>query len=385
MLTVLAVTSLVYWAALAVAVSKTLRGVPPPPSAGERPSWPKVSIVIPARNEEGHIARALKSKLSDDFPNLEIVFVNDRSTDGTGRVADTVAREDARLKVVHLAELPPGWLGKVHAMQRGLEACTGDWVLFSDADVELAPGTLRRVVALAEDQALDHVTVLPRITGEGAFLQAALAAFFRVIVAGGRLWSVCDPASTAAAGVGAFNLVRRATFARTPGLEWLRMEIGDDMGLGLMVKRAGLRSTVLNGRDLINLDFYPSYSALARAVEKNGAAAPFPILVFANLLLIALEAGFLTGPPWLSLPGYALSATVSFRLSAWLGQPVWTAFVPGLGMLLLGSALIRSAVLALFRGGVLWRGTLYPTGEVRAGNRIGFVPSSKPPPVKKPG
>lgn len=377
MLTLIAVLSIAYWLALAIVTEKSVRAVPFIGPLGERSFWPKLSVVIPARNEEPHIGEALRSKLGDDYPNLELIFVNDRSTDATGQIADTLALQDPRLRVVHLQELPAGWLGKVHAMQRGLEACTGDWVLFSDADVELAPGTLRRVMSFAEDQKADHVTVLPRITGSGPLLQSSLGAFFRLIVGAGRLWGVSRPESSAAAGVGAFNMVRRTALERTPGLEWLKMEIGDDMALGLMLKRAGLRSCVLNGRDFVSLDFYPSYGAMARAVEKNGAAAPFPILVFGNVLLMTLEAGFLVGPYNWAAPVYVLTVLVSWRLSKWLGLSLWPALVPGLGMFLLGLAMIRSAVLAQLRGGVLWRGTLYPVAEVRAGNRIGLVPSAR--------
>lgn len=377
-LTALALVSVAYWVALAIVIELTVRGVPPPPAATERgTAWPKVSLVVPGRDEEEHLARALRSKLADDYPNLEVVFVNDRSTDDTGGLAEALAREDARLTVVHVASLPEGWLGKVHAMQRGLEASTGAWVLFTDADVELARGTLRRVIDYAEQQRFDHVSLLPRVTGTGALLEAAMNAFFRVIVLGGRLWQVARAESSAAAGIGAFNLVRRDALAKTPGLEWLKLEIGDDMALGVMMKREGHRSCVLAGRDLLSLDFYPSYGAMVRAVEKNGAAAPFPILVLVNLAVVMLEAGFLLGPFELRLPAYVLSTLVSLRVSGWLGLPRWPAFVPGAGMALLSFAMVRSAVLCLARGGVLWRGTLYPTAAVRAGNRLGITPSAR--------
>lgn len=377
MLTVLALLSLAYWVALLVSVERSIRAVRGVPTDTGRAEWPRLSLVIPARNEAEHVAAALKSRLGDDYPNLEVVFVNDRSTDSTGEVAEALAKTEPRLRVVNVAELPAGWLGKLNAMQRGLEQATGEWVLFSDADVSWVPGTLRRVIHHAEAERADHVTILPRITGRGALLQAALTAFFRVVLLGGRLWGVAKPESTAAVGVGAFNLVRRSSLAKTPGLSWLKMEIGDDMALGMLMKRHGFASRVLNGRDALSLDFYPSYVALARAVEKNGAAAPFPILVLANVSLVVLETGFLAGPPAARLVGLVLSLIASLRACTWLGLPRWPCFIPGAGMALLNAAMVRSAVLCLFRGGVLWRGTLYPTAEVRAGNRLGLTPSAK--------
>jgi hypothetical protein len=112
---------------------------------------------------------------------------------------------------------------------------------------------------------------------------------------------------------------------------------------------------------------------MARAMEKNGVAAPLPLLVMTNALLVSLEAGFLGGPPLLAAGTGALAIATSYVLARWLGLSRWPALVPFLGMVLLVTAMFRSGLLALARGGVLWRGTLYPTAEVRVGNRIGFA------------
>jgi hypothetical protein len=178
-------------------------------------------------------------------------------------------------------------------------------------------------------------------------------------------------------GIGAFNLVRRSALERTPGLEWLKMEIGDDMALGVMLKRSGARPAVLNGRAEVSLEFYPSLRALTRALEKNGASVPFPQLFFGNLLLVVLECGLLAGVlsghvplQLLAMATWAVASGVSLGVSRWLGFPRWPALIPFLGILPLAWAMIRSGVLALVRGGVLWRGTYYPTSTVRAGRRL---------------
>jgi hypothetical protein len=263
-------------------------------------------------------------------------------------------------------------------MQRGLEQATGEWVLFSDADVHLAPGTLERVVAHAEARGLDHVAVLPSLTCKGLWLQATLSTFLLLMSALSRPWALSNPRSSAAVGVGAFNLVRRSALARTPGLEWLKMEIADDAALGVMLKRSGARQALLNGRDAVSLEFYPSVGALTRALEKNGATAPFPVFLFGNLLLVGLLCGLLAGfasgegPLVLLAAGtWVLGGAVTFALCRWLGLARAPALVPFAGVLPLAWAMVRSSALALVRGGVLWRGTFYPTSVVHAGQRVG--------------
>jgi cellulose synthase/poly-beta-1,6-N-acetylglucosamine synthase-like glycosyltransferase len=387
LLALLTAASALYWGSQALLLLRVVRSVPtlsavhaPPPTR-----WPRLSLIIPARNEERTLEPALRSKLANAYPELELVLVNDRSTDATGAVAESFARTEPRLQVVQVEQLPEGWLGKVHAMQRGLERASGEWVLFSDADIHLAPGVLERVIAYAEHEGLDHVCILPSLTSPGFVLRATLSTFFRLVCTFGRLWAVRDPRSSAAVGVGAFNLVRRSALARTPGLEWLKMEIGDDMALGVMLKRSGARQVVLNGRSEVSLEFYPSYRALTRALEKNGASMPFPVLLVGNLLLVVLEwgllAGVLSGYTPLVLLGagtWGVGSAVALGLARWLGFSRGPVPLPFLGMLPLVWATLRSGTLALVRGGVVWRDTFYPTSAVRAGLRLrpGAAPAS---------
>jgi cellulose synthase/poly-beta-1,6-N-acetylglucosamine synthase-like glycosyltransferase len=379
-LLLLTVASALYALTMSLLLVRVMRAVPrlqrlnaPPPAR-----WPRVSLVMPARNEEHTLESALRSKLGNTYPELELVLVDDRSTDGTGAIADHFARTEPRLQVVHVEHLPEGWLGKVHAMQRGLERASGEWVLFSDADVHLAPGTLEKIIAYAEREGLGHVTVLPEITCSGVVLQMALVSMFRLLCVSVRMWAVSDPRSSATMGAGAFNLVRRSALERTPGLEWLKMEIVDDVALGMMLKRSGAKQAVLNGRGGVSLEFYPSLGAFTRALEKSGASFPFLALVLGHLLLAVLECGFLagvfSGRPALVLLGvgtWALGAGTTWAFSVWSGFPRAPAPLAFLGVLPAGWASIRSAVLALVRGGVVWRGTFYPTSVVRAGQRMG--------------
>ncbi|MEW5741690.1 MAG: glycosyltransferase [Myxococcota bacterium] len=374
--TILFGVSATYWLLLGLALAYTARRVPtfaelPAP---RRSQWPTLSLVVPARDEGAHVTEALEARLAEGYPALEVVLVDDRSTDDTGERARALARRDRRVTVTRVDALPEGWLGKVHALERGLAVARGEWLLFSDADVHLAPGTLSRIVAWAEAEGVDHVAAMPSITPGGPGTALSLTCFFRLIIGGGRLWAVADPKSKAAVGVGAFNLFRRSAYARSPGLEWLKMEIGDDMALGVMLKRAGARSRVVIAQEAVSLQFYPSVRVMMKALEKNGATAPLPLSLLGLGLLLALELGWLAGfqsPGWpYALAAWAYATATGLLVARWLRHQAWPALLPGLGMVPLAFVLARSAWLAWRRGGVVWRGTFYPTAAVRAGSRL---------------
>lgn len=376
----LVVMSGAWWALQAVMSGISMRAVPRLAAlpAEALASWPTVSVVVPARDEGLHLEAALEAKRSEGYPALEVVVVDDRSQDDTGAIADALAARDSRVRAVHVTEVPEGWLGKVNALARGLDAASGEWVLFSDADVHLAPGTLARLVAWAERSGVDHVALVPSLRSRGPLVAPALATFFRLFSLL-PLWKVPDPRSSAAIGAGAFNLFRRRALDASPGLEWLKMEIADDMALGVMLKRAGARQAVVVGGDGAWLDFYPSFRAMARALEKNGAAAPMPLMLLGVAALVVLEAGYLAAlaiaTPWAWAVGAtvaALACVTQWGASRWLSLPRWPALVPWLGVVPLTLAMARSAVLAALRGGVVWRSTFYSTATVRAGQRLGM-------------
>ena len=340
--------------------------------------YPMLSVVVPSKDEGATIEASTQLRLLDPYPALEIIVVNDRSSDSTGEVAERIAQTDKRVRVVHLTSLPEGWLGKVHAMQRGLEASRGEWVLFSDADVRISAPALSRIIEYAERDGVDHIAVLPSCTACGLLLAPALGTFFRFLGSLTRLWQVSNPRSTTAFGAGAFNLVRRKTLERTEVLASLKMEIADDYALGVLLKRSGASQRVLVGGSSVALDFYPSAAAMVGALEKNGAAAPAFAMILGALALVGLDAGFLLGfmpvhPGLLlaSIATYLLAATTQLLAARWLGLASWPALFPFVGVFLLAYAIARSAILCALRGGVRWRSTFYSTDVVRAGSRLG--------------
>ena len=140
--------------------------------------WPTLSLIIPACNEERSIEAAARSLLEQRYPNLELIFVNDRSTDQTGDIIQRLAEEDSRVTVLHIETLPDGWLGKVHALHRATEVARGDWLLYTDADVSFQPGALQEIVQFAETEGVDHLAGLPRMRPAGVWVGIAIAAFY---------------------------------------------------------------------------------------------------------------------------------------------------------------------------------------------------------------
>lgn len=376
-----------YWLAKAILAVRAIRATPvlanvklPAPAA-----WPRVSIIIPACNEAATIESAVRSQLSQDYPDLEFVLINDRSADATGEIIERLATSDARVRALHIARLPEGWLGKVNALNTGVRESSGEWLLFIDADVHLAPTTIRDAIAYCIARDREHLALLPTFNPASFWLDVALASFMRLGIIGSRPWAIENPRSRASIGVGAFNLVKRAALERTPGFEWLRMEVVDDIGLGQLLKRSGARSSLALGRDRVSLHWYYSLSEMLRGTEKNAFAAlarfSYLRLLAFTLIYPALEISPLlallpVGVSWLpSVGGVALvCAFFAIRvISRWLRQPLLPGLLFPAGAILVAFAALRSGVLALLRGGLMWRGTLYPTALLREGQRYRFI------------
>ena len=208
-----------------------------------KPEWdrnpsgnPRVSIIVPARNEEEDIELSLTRLLELDYDNYEVIAVNDRSTDRTGEIMERVALSGSvkgRLRVIHHSELPFGWLGKTHAMWTATNEATGDWLLFTDADVLFKPDSVRRALAYAEAERADHVVLFPQMIMKRPGEYMMIAFFQTMFVFGHRPWKVADPKTRDHMGVGAFNLIRRSVYEAVGTYEALRMEVLDDMKLGL--------------------------------------------------------------------------------------------------------------------------------------------------------
>ncbi len=380
---IVAVVGLVYAAVIIATLIRVRRATPVLADLSPQPpaTWPRVSIVIAARDEAETIEAALTSKLAETYPDTEVVVVDDRSRDATGAIIARVAARDPRVVPVRVDTLPDGWLGKVHALARATERATGEWLLFSDADVHHDASTLTKAIAYCEANGIDHLCALPELWSSTPALDIAMNSFLRLAIVGARPWAVADPRSRAAMGGGNFNLVRRSALARTPGFEWLRLEVIDDVGLGQMLKRAGARSRLVNARGLVKLHFYRSLREMYRGAEKNAFALlgrfSLPAFVAAIAALLVLDAGPVAAlaagagaTPVIAGAALALGAVAQLVMAGWLGRPRWPALFGPLGTILVLAGAVRATALTLARGGIVWRDTFYSLDQLRGGMRL---------------
>ena len=383
-----------------------------------RPDWdrnpisnsgnPRVSIIVPARNEEDSIETALRTLLALDYDNYEVIAVNDRSTDRTGEIMEAVrenphfwqkqpaghpaapnvsqihhpfaqnaARMGHPLLVIHHTELPAGWLGKTHAMWTAANQATGEWLLFTDADVLFKPDSVRRALAYAEAEPADHVVLFPRMIMKRPGEYMMIAFFQTMFMFGHRPWKVADPSTDDHMGVGAFNLVRRRVYDAVGTYEALRMEVLDDMKLGKVVKNAGFAQRNVFGGDLISIRWGHGAFGIMNNLTKNF----FAVLSFQwwRTVISAIGLAFLNFGPfagiwlahgWARLP-YAVALGSMFLIYVGISRrsavPPYYFLLHPVSTAMFIYTLLRSMVLTLWIDGIVWRGTKYPLEELRKG------------------
>ena len=365
-----------------IVVLRTLRAVTKVPvfeeiETMEPDRWPLLTVIIPACNEAENIEDAVTKMQQQDYPELEIILVNDRSTDGTGEIAEQLAADDRRTRVIHIDQLPVDWLGKVHALHTGLGQAHGEWILFTDADVCFAPDLLRKAMAHALFEQLDHFTLIPKFVGGSFWLRVAVSTFEHLALERSRITELGKPDSAAFLGVGAFNLVRRQTLEQTPGMEWLRMEVIDDLGLAFMLMLAGARSGGAVCRRDLYLEWYRDLPHMARGVEKNFFAA-MQFNVFLTLLAAFGLAAGVAAPVFLLFSEFYFFSIALYTLFALVvqvfGKRMGRALIPGLssplGVLIIVVIMLRTAWLCHTRGGISWRGAHYDLASLKRGQRV---------------
>jgi len=354
-----------------------------------RPEWnlrptapqrePRVSVIVPARNEEENICETLLRLLALDFSNYEVIAINDRSTDRTGEIMDEVAlsSDPGLLRVIHISELPSGWLGKTHAMWTAATGATGDWLLFTDADVLFRPDSLRRAVAYAEAERADHLVLFPRMIMKSAG-EKMMVAFFQVLfLFGHRPWKVADPKARDHMGVGAFNMVRRSAYESVGTYSALRMEVVDDMKLGKVVKNAGFVQRNVYGEDLISLRWAKGAFGMVDNLTKNFFAVlsfqwwrTVAAIVGLGFLNLAPFLGVFLAHGWARVPyGIALGSMFAIYCGMSFRSPIppYYFVLHPISTSLFMYTLWRSMWRTLRDDGIVWRGTKYSLEELRRG------------------
>lgn len=342
----------------------------------EHASAPRVSIVVAARNEEKNVEEALQSLLSQDYQNLEIIVVNDRSTDQTGEILDWLARGDPRLQIVHIAELSHGWLGKNHALYFGAQRASGELLLFTDADVVMHPVTVSKAVSYMTDGRLDHVAVLPEVKTPGILLEMFVGAFGIFFSLYARPWKAKDPKSAKFIGIGAFNLVRAQVYQAVGAHQAIAMRPDDDMKLGKLIKKHGYRQELLFGRELISVEWYSSLRELIDGLMKNAFAG----VEYSVAAVIASSAALLLFYAWPFLAIFVttgeariINCTIVLVMVAlcwdaarFSNSRPWFGLGFPFATLLFVYILWRSMLTTIFNDGINWRGTHYSLAELKA-------------------
>jgi glycosyltransferase involved in cell wall biosynthesis len=359
---------------------------------------PRVSVIVPARNEEADIEQSLARLLQLDYDNYEVIAVNDRSTDRTGEIMERVAQDQSFhpsaplrggfsqriremghpvLRIIHHQELPSGWLGKTHAMWTATNEASGDWLLFTDADVLFKPDSLRRALVYAESEKADHVVLFPQMIMRRPGEYMMIAFFQTMFMFGHRPWKVADPKTKDHMGVGAFNLVRRSVYESVGTYEALRMEVLDDMKLGKVVKNAGFAQRNVFGGDLISIRWANGAMGVVNNLTKNF----FAVLSFQwpRTLIAAFGLAFLNLMPFLGIglaqgwerAPFAVALVSMFSIYVGMslrsGVPAYYFLLHPVSTALFIYTLLLSMFHALWNDGIIWRGTRYPLEELRKG------------------
>ena len=329
--------------------------------------YPPLSIIIPACNEEESIEQTISHLISQDYPDFEVIVINDRSTDRTGAILAELEIKYPQLQVITVTDLPPKWLGKNHALYQGVKQSKGEWLLFTDADIKYSPNSLKKTVGYSLKNDLDHLTIGPDIVYKG-FFYGGFISFFALVVT--VLFMISK-----SAGLGAFNLIKRSTYQAIGGHEAIAMQPVDDFALGKLVAREGYKQSYGYSKGIISVKLYDNLFAMVKGIEKNQFAGT-NYSVFATLamgcFLLFLHVypfvGVFFGPEWARVL-CGVSVITVFAIYNYSKNYMCLSlrhfFLHPISASLYLWAVIKSMVKVLSRGGIEWRGTVYSLEELR--------------------
>lgn len=339
---------------------------------GARPSrTPRLSVIIPARNEARVIERTVRAMLAQDYDPLEVIVVDDRSTDATGDILGTFA--DPRLIVIHGDEPPPGWLGKPWALAQGSRRATGELLLFVDADILYAPEAVAAAVAHWQRRGVAMIALLPHFELHGFWENVAIPNLSEFVFTLGPIFVANRsrrPIFAVGGGIG--NLLQREAYDASGGHEALRDAIVDDVGLARQLRVAGFRTEMVLADDMVSVRMYHGLREIVDGFTKNVFAAfgrKYTLLIlltlfalFANLFpfLMALRGDpiALVAVGVITAMRLVLSAGLRYRLDvALVAQPVMSVVWSWI--------MFRSMWITGIKRRLAWRGRSYDAAATR--------------------
>jgi glycosyltransferase involved in cell wall biosynthesis len=375
-----------------MAVSRRRMNLLKKPAAPLAEPFPHVTILIPAKDEGRRIAECLASALGQDYPEFDVLAIDDRSGDETGKIMDEMANADPRLKVIHVTDLPPGWTGKNHALHRGAMDARGQWLLFIDSDVILQPQALGATLNLAVGRRYDMLSLILRHETRGMW-ESVLVPIASAAFGSAHLMGLGNSKGKRRYfGNGQFMLIRRDVYDRIGGHEAVRNQYNEDMTLARIMKRSGFRPRMAWGIELGSVRMYDSLATIMRGWSRiffgSSCGSPWRSLCVMLFILFGCYSAYaaaawgiydlihsndrMMGIAWLA------AATVHWTMTTvqlgiiyrWMGtRAIYAAafFVSGWFVLVM---LCRAIWMCLTRR-VDWRGTSYS-------HPIGLADPTKP-------
>ncbi|MFQ5451437.1 MAG: glycosyltransferase [Nitrospinaceae bacterium] len=344
------------------------------PARGPLPSHPFVTVCVPARDEERDIRTCLTSLLAQDYPRFEVIAVDDNSTDATGEIIRSLAEKHSNLVFVEGSPLPPGWLGKPHALHQAQKRGRGDYLLFTDADVVFQPHALTSAVHAMVTRNLDMLSLMPAAVFGSFWERAVQPVVFGFIAALTRFEKINRPGDPAAMGFGAFLMFKKEVYEKMGGHEAVKGEILEDVMLARLAKRAGFRLLVADAKPLFSIRMYHSLGEIWTGWKKNLFIAmkkSIPrtlyhvgmILGFVLTPWLVVLANLWQGTGWfwsgLSLSALLLNLGAGTGLCDELKLRRANALLFPLGAVIMAAIMLNSMAQVLVRGQTEWRGRTY--------------------------
>jgi chlorobactene glucosyltransferase len=338
----------------------------------------RVSVLVPARNEERCIENCVRSICEQNVDDLEVIVLNDQSEDSTGEILERLTLEYSNLKVINGTPLPTGWVGKSWACHNLSMHATGDILIFTDADTVHHQGLIARSVAYMTMHKIDMLSLVPRQImtsfAEHAVIPIVHMIFFATWL---NIRRVARNTTTPSAAIGQFIAFTRQAYTTVGGHERVRYSLVEDVFLAKAAAQDNLRSALINGTDGIDCHMYTSASEVTRGFSKNlfpamrynlaqmGAFIVQQIMLYVLPLVLLIEALLDGSEIVMGLAGYALLATLLIRLiiSRSFSFPSWHAFLQPISALWCVVICLNSVRWAYSQSGSQWKGRSYARKE----------------------
>src|SRR6266540_2942940 len=368
---------IIYWLHTQYHLDIIVEPTPPPSPA------PLISICIPARNEERNIGRCVQAALAQDYPNFEIIVLDDRSTDATAEILRQLAAQNDKLRVLHGSDLPTGWAGKPHALHQAAKSARGEWLCFVDADTFLAPQAISSCYAKAIETQADLFTIMTRQIMGTFWEKVVMPLVMTALSVGFSPRKVNDPKRRDAIANGQFIMIKRTIYDAIGGHESVKDQIVEDKAISEKVKWGGYRLVVANGMQFAQTRMYTSLPSRWEGWTKNiylglrdhpslillgtfGAMLSLIAALFMPLWPVLGLLWFLNGGGWMAIGVIIKSLIVWGALlfargmtARGMGISVWYAFTTPLGAGVFAAMMLTSAWKVLSGKGVTWKGRTY--------------------------